>query len=71
MAWRRTNGLSRGDPGGQSQGGERDKNPYLSVDPAPSCGAGADGKEHDGDVKIQDLGEQLRDQARSLFDRYR
>lgn len=77
IAWRSKQGTDATIPGGDAARGEGDTNPYLSVDPAPSCGVGGgevEGGEGGGlarDATPEEMGKRLRDQERSLFERYR
>ncbi|CAM9456392.1 unnamed protein product [Scytosiphon promiscuus] len=77
IAWRRKQqdqegaGLDAPAAAGKDQAlgsGPSDANPYLSVDPAPSCGEGGEGEE--GGTE-EEMGKRLRDQDRTLFERYR
>lgn len=70
MAWRRKQEIDGSTPGSRGSGEKTDVNPYLSIDPAPSCGAGQD-QGPGGDVEVEELGRRLRDQNGSLFERYR
>lgn len=70
IAWRRKQGTSAAVPaGGSGKGG--DANPYLSVDPAPSCGADGGREGSTPDEGPEAMGKRLRDKDRSLFERYR
>lgn len=71
MAWRRKQGKAGRAPGSRKAGNEADKNPYLSIDPAPSCGEGTEPDEFDKDTGIDEMSRRLRDQDRTLFERYR
>ena len=79
IAWRRKQGSSPdaaavGSNDGAGPGTKTDANPYLSVDPAPSCGeGGGEGAEREGGDALgtDEMGKRLRDKDRSLFERYR
>lgn len=72
IAWRRN---QQGTGEGSKEGkGASDANPYLSVDPAPSCGEGEVDGEGGGGAEGQgaeEMGKRLRDKDRTLFERYR
>ncbi|CAN0218193.1 unnamed protein product [Pylaiella littoralis] len=68
MEWRRKQGTSAtaaAAAAAPGSGGASDANPYLSVDPAPSCSEGGEGAE------TEEMGQRLRDKDRGLFERYR
>ena len=73
IAWRR-NQQGAGE-GSKEIKGPSDANPYLSVDPAPSCGEGTvegrGGDERGEGQGTEEMGKRLRDKDRSLFERYR
>lgn len=73
IAWRRKQAAGRGAAVPVSKDGTKsDANPYLSVDPAPSCGEGGDDRGEDGSgLGTGEMGKRLRDKDRSLFERYR
>ncbi|CAN0379803.1 unnamed protein product, partial [Laminaria digitata] len=81
IAWRRKQGTTdaaTADGDAAAPKGKGDTNPYLSVDPAPSCGVGGGEGEGTGeggglpsDATPEEMGKRLRDQDRSLFERYR
>lgn len=77
MAWRRKQGTASATPGAASEAGNNG-NPYLSVDPAPSCDLdGSDEDDEGADVtgtnatSTEEMGKRLRDKDRTLFGRYR
>ncbi|CBJ32165.1 conserved unknown protein [Ectocarpus siliculosus] len=72
IAWRRKQGTSpyaTATGGGGKADRGLDANPYLSVDPAPSCGEGSGG-EGVGEG-TEEMGKRVRDGDRTLFERYR
>eukprot|EP00752_Nemacystus_decipiens_P016756 g14994.t1 len=73
IAWRRKQ--QGGGEGSKEVKGASETNPYLSVDPAPSCVEGevegGGGQEGGEGLGTGEMGKRLRDQDRTLFERYR